>query len=99
MILVVTDGGTGGQNPRVMGRSSVRSEVGCAKAEQDLSDALGSLKGVRWPVELAATVGQYQYTSAIHTPRSVSLRPRTPPSSPSERGYSLTSASARTPAL
>jgi 4-carboxymuconolactone decarboxylase len=37
------------------------------RVEQDLFDALVQRHGVRWLVELAATVGQYQYISAINT--------------------------------
>jgi 4-carboxymuconolactone decarboxylase len=36
------------------------------RVEQALFDALLSRKGERWLVELAATVGQYQYISAIN---------------------------------
>jgi 4-carboxymuconolactone decarboxylase len=36
------------------------------RVEQGLFDALVSRHGVRWVVELAATVGQYQYISAIN---------------------------------
>jgi len=35
--------------------------------EQSLFDTLIERHGVRWLVELAATVGQYQYISAINT--------------------------------
>ena len=37
------------------------------KVEQDLFAALISRKGIRWLVELTATIGQYQYISAINT--------------------------------
>ena len=37
------------------------------RVEQDLFDELIKRKGERWLVELAATVGQYQYISAINT--------------------------------
>ena len=45
------------------------------KVEQDLFDALQGRKGVRWLVELAATVGQYQYISAINTAFGVVAAP------------------------
>ena len=45
------------------------------KVEQDLFDALEGRKGVRWLVELAATVGQYQYISAINTAFGVVAAP------------------------
>lgn len=45
----------------------VRQLLRSNKVEQDLFDALESRKGARWLVELAATVGQYQYISAINT--------------------------------
>jgi len=37
------------------------------RVEQDLFDELKQRHGERWLVELAATVGQYQYISAINT--------------------------------
>ena len=37
------------------------------RVEQSLFDALLSRHGERWLVELAATIGQYQYISAINT--------------------------------
>lgn len=37
------------------------------RVEQDLFDELVKRHGERWLVELAATVGQYQYISAINT--------------------------------
>ncbi len=42
---------------------------------QDLFDALQNRKGVRWLVELAATIGQYQYISAINTAFGVVATP------------------------
>ena len=36
------------------------------KVEQRLFDSLSAEKGVRWIVELTATIGQYQYISAIN---------------------------------
>jgi alkylhydroperoxidase family enzyme len=36
------------------------------KVDQDLFDALKDRHGVRWLVELTATIGQYQYISAIN---------------------------------
>ena len=45
------------------------------KVEQDLFDALEGRKGVRWLVELGATVGQYPYISAINTAFGVVAAP------------------------
>ena len=45
------------------------------KVEQDLFDALEGRKGVRWLVELAATVGQHPYISAINTAFGVVAAP------------------------
>jgi 4-carboxymuconolactone decarboxylase len=44
----------------------VRQLLQTNRVEQDLFDELVKRHGVRWLVELAATVGQYQYISAIN---------------------------------
>ena len=44
----------------------VRQLLQTNKVEQPLFDALVQRHGERWLVELAATVGQYQYISAIN---------------------------------
>jgi 4-carboxymuconolactone decarboxylase len=44
----------------------VRQLLQTNRVEQSLFDALMKRKGERWLVELAATVGQYQYISAIN---------------------------------
>jgi 4-carboxymuconolactone decarboxylase len=44
----------------------VRQLLRTKRVEQSLFDALLSRHGERWLVELAATVGQYQYISAIN---------------------------------
>lgn len=44
----------------------VRQLLQTNKVDQALFDELVRRKGVRWLVELAATVGQYQYISAIN---------------------------------
>ena len=44
----------------------VRQLLRTNRVEQPLFDALMKRKGTRWLVELAATVGQYQYISAIN---------------------------------
>ncbi len=45
------------------------------KVEQELFDALEARKGTRWLVELTATIGQYQYISAINTAFGVVAAP------------------------
>jgi 4-carboxymuconolactone decarboxylase len=47
--------------------SFVRQLLQRNRVEQSLFDALLQRHGERWMVELAATVGQYQYISAINT--------------------------------
>jgi hypothetical protein len=44
----------------------VRQLLQTNKVEQPLFDTLMQRHGERWLVELAATVGQYQYISAIN---------------------------------
>jgi 4-carboxymuconolactone decarboxylase len=53
----------------------VRQLLRTNKVEQDLFDALKERHGVRWLVELTATIGQYQYISAINNAFAMEPRP------------------------
>lgn len=44
----------------------VRQLLQTNRVEQELFDALRSRHGDRWLVEMTATIGQYQYISAIN---------------------------------
>lgn len=48
------------------------------RVEQDLFDALVTRHGVRWLVEITATIGQYQYIAAINNAFGLEPRPDGP---------------------
>ena len=53
----------------------VRQLLQTNKVDQELFDALRDRHGVRWLVELTATIGQYQYISAINNAFAMEPRP------------------------
>lgn len=53
----------------------VRQLLRTNRVEQSLFDALKERHGIRWLVELTATIGQYQYISAINNAFDMEPRP------------------------
>jgi Uncharacterized conserved protein len=56
----------------------VRQLLACRGVEQNVFDTLRECHGERWLVELAATVGQYQYIATVNTAFAVTPAPGDP---------------------